>query len=330
MMIVEVTGLCKAFGPTVVLDGVDLRVAEGSVFALLGPNGAGKTTIVRILTTLSQPGGGQVTVAGHDVVREPTKVRSVISLTGQYAAVDDEQTGRENLVMIGRLMHLGRARARRRAVELLERFDLVDAMDRRVKNYSGGMRRRLDLAMSLVATPRVIFLDEPTTGLDPASRTTMWEAIRELARTGTTIVLTTQYLEEADRLADQITLIDKGKVAASGTADSLKAQVGGERLDLRFKDRTGLARAADLFGGIGSLSDGDDLVLGLPSDGSAAHLHLLLDDLRAVGIPVDRVSSHRPTLDDVFMTLTQAHRPDGRATTEAHAITLLRAEGRLR
>lgn len=329
-MIVEVTGLRKAFGPNVVLDGVDLSVAEGSVFALLGPNGAGKTTIVRILTTLSRPDDGEVTVAGHDVIREPAKVRSVISLTGQYAAVDDEQTGRENLVMIGRLMHLGRTRARRRAVELLERFDLIDAMDRRVKNYSGGMRRRLDLAMSLVATPRVIFLDEPTTGLDPASRTTMWGAIKELARTGTTIVLTTQYLEEADRLADQIVLIDNGKVAASGTADSLKAQVGGNRLDLRFKDEDGLARAADMFGGIGALSDRDALVLGLPSDGSAAHLHLVLDDLRAAGIRLDEVSSHRPTLDDVFMTLTQAHRPDGGATPEAYADDPLHAEGTLR
>ncbi|MBC6467933.1 ATP-binding cassette domain-containing protein [Actinomadura alba] len=336
-MIVEVTGLRKAFGSTVVLDGIDLGVAEGSVFALLGPNGAGKTTTVRILTTLSRPDAGRVTIAGHDVVREPARVRGVISLTGQSAAVDDEQTGRENLVMIGRLMHLGRPGARRRAVELLERFDLVDAMDRRVKTYSGGMRRRLDLAMSLVATPRLIFLDEPTTGLDPASRTTMWEAIRELARTGTTIVLTTQYLEEADRLADRIMLIDGGKVAASGTADSLKAQVGGDRLDLGFDDDADLARAAGLYGGIGALADRHRLVLGIPSDGSAAHLHLVLDDLRAAGIPVARVTSHRPTLDDVFMTLTQAHRPDGRATTAAHAtttdadaITPLHAEGTLK
>jgi ABC-2 type transport system ATP-binding protein len=329
MMIVEVTGLRKAFGSTVVLDGIDLGVAEGSVFALLGPNGAGKTTAVRILTTLSRPDAGEVRVAGHDVVREPAKVRGVISLTGQSAAVDDEQTGRENLVMVGRLMHLGRAGARRRALELLERFDLVDSMNRRVKTYSGGMRRRLDLAMSLVATPRLIFLDEPTTGLDPASRTTMWQAITELARTGTTIVLTTQYLEEADRLADRIVLIAGGKVAASGTADSLKAQVGGDRLVLRFEDETGLARAAELYGGVGALPDRDRLALGIPSDGSAGHLHLVLDDLRAAGVPVARVSSHRPTLDDVFMTLTRPHHPGGAAPAAAHEITPVPAEGTL-
>jgi ABC-2 type transport system ATP-binding protein len=304
-MIVEATGLRKAFGSTVVLDGIDLQVEEGTVFALLGPNGAGKTTTIRILATLTRPDGGQVTVAGHDVVREPFKVRGVISLTGQYVAVDKEQTGRENLVMIGRLMHLGRAAARSRALDLLERFDLTGAMDRRVKDYSGGMRRRLDLAMSLVAQPRVIFLDEPTTGLDPASRTTMWDSINELVRGGTTIVLTTQYLEEADRLADRIVLIDRGTVVAAGTADTLKAQVGGDRLDLRFDTAADLVRAGALFDG---LSDPDQLTLSLPSDGGAAHLHRVLDDLRAAGIPVARVSSHRPTLDDVFMTLT-ADRP---------------------
>jgi ABC-2 type transport system ATP-binding protein len=304
-MIVEATGLHKAFGSTKVLDGVDLHVAEGTVFALLGPNGAGKTTAIRILTTLSRPDRGTVRIAGHDVVREATKVRAVISLTGQSVALDDQQTGRENLVMVGKLMHLGRPAARRRATELLERFDLVDAMDRRVKTYSGGMRRRLDLAMSLVSRPRVIFLDEPTTGLDPASRTTMWDAIKDLVSTGTTIVLTTQYLEEADRLADRIVLIHGGQVAASGTTDALKSQLGGDRLDLRFASETETARAAALFD---APRGADPFVLGIPSDGSAEHLHRVLDDLRIAGVPVATVSSHRPTLDDVFLSLTATDR----------------------
>ncbi|ONI84441.1 ABC transporter [Actinosynnema sp. ALI-1.44] len=301
-MIVDVQGLRKAYRDNVVLDGVDLHVPEGSVYALLGPNGAGKTTTIRILTTLTRPDAGQVLVAGHDVVREPAKVRARISLTGQYAAVDNEQTGRENLVMIGRLMHLGPAAARRRAMQLLERFDLVEAMNRRVSAYSGGMRRRLDLAMSLVAEPRVIFLDEPTTGLDPASRTTMWDAISDLVRAGTTIVLTTQYLEEADKLADWIVLIDNGRVSLSGTADSLKAQVGGERLELTFDDEGSALRAGELLGGT---VDRERRLLDLPSDGSAAHVHTVLNNLYAARVPVARVSAHRPTLDDVFMTATK-------------------------
>jgi ABC-2 type transport system ATP-binding protein len=298
-MIVEAVGLGKSFGPTMVLAGVDLQVPEGSVLALLGPNGAGKTTIVRILTTLTRPDAGHATVAGYDVVRESTKVRGAISMTGQSAAVDDNQTGRENLVMVGRLMHLGRSAARKRALELVEQFGLVEAMDRRVKTYSGGMSRRLDLAMSLVARPQVIFLDEPTTGLDPSSRMTMWDAIAELVRNGTTILLTTQYLEEADRLADRIVLLDKGRITASGTADLLKAQIGGERLDLFFDDDRDSAKAAGVVGG---LVDGH--ALRLPSDGTAGHLHHVLDRLRDAGLHPERVSSHRPTLDDVFLTLT--------------------------
>ncbi|GAA1601021.1 daunorubicin resistance protein DrrA family ABC transporter ATP-binding protein [Kribbella sancticallisti] len=298
-MIIEATGLRKSFGATVVLQGVELGVPEGSVLALLGPNGAGKTTIVRILTTLTRPDTGHATIAGYDVVREATKVRGVISLTGQYAAVDDNQTGLENLVMVGRLMHLGRATARRRAHELLEQFDLTGAMNRRAKTYSGGMSRRLDLAMSLVARPRVIFLDEPTTGLDPASRLTMWDAIGDLVRDGTTILLTTQYLEEADRLADRIVLLDQGRITASGTADALKTQVGGERIELYFAAEPEARKAAELLGG---LTDGP--TVNLPSDGSAEHLHRVLDQLRDHGLRPARVSSHRPTLDDVFLTLT--------------------------
>jgi ABC-2 type transport system ATP-binding protein len=298
-MIVEATGLRKSFGATEVLAGVDLEIREGSVLALLGPNGAGKTTTVRILTTLTRPDSGRATIAGYDVLREPARVRGVISLTGQYAAVDENQTGRENLVMIGRLMHLGRPTARRRTGELLERFGLTDAMDRRVKTYSGGMRRRLDLAMSLIAQPRVIFLDEPTTGLDPASRSTMWEAIGELVRDGTTILLTTQYLEEADRLADRIVLLDRGRIVATGTADALKDRIGGERIELRFADEPQLLKAAGLLDGVAG-----QLVLNIPSDGTAAHLHRVLDVLRDNGVQPERVSSHRPTLDDVFLALT--------------------------
>ncbi|MCO1658917.1 ATP-binding cassette domain-containing protein [Pseudonocardia humida] len=312
-MIIEATGVEKAYGATTVLDGVDLAVREGTVCALLGPNGAGKTTMVRILSTLIRADAGEIRVAGHDVRREPAAVRGVISLTGQYAAVDEEQTGRENLVMVGRLMHLGRAAARRRAGELLERFDLTDAADRRVRTYSGGMRRRLDLGMSLVATPRVIFLDEPTTGLDPTSRETMWDAVSELVRGGTTILLTTQYLEEADRLADRIVLLDGGRVAASGTADSLKAQVGGSRLDLHFDRRSELDRAAALLPGV---VDVERLVLGVASDGSAAHLRRVLDDLADAGVDVARADGHRPTLDDVFRAVTAAS-PSARAGVPA-------------
>jgi len=298
-MIVEATGLRKSYGATDVLTGVDLSVAEGSVLALLGPNGAGKTTTVRILTTLTRPDSGTATIAGYDVLRESARVRGVISLTGQYAAVDENQTGRENLVMVGRLMHLGRRTAQRRTAELLDQFGLTDAMGRRVKTYSGGMRRKLDLAMSLIARPRVIFLDEPTTGLDPASRSAMWDAIVELVRDGTTILLTTQYLEEADRLADRILLLDHGRIVASGTADSLKAQIGGERIELRFADEVQLLKATGVLNGVA-----DELVLNVPSDGTAAHLHHVLDVLRDNGLEPERVSSHRPTLDDVFLALT--------------------------
>jgi ABC-2 type transport system ATP-binding protein len=308
-VIVEATDLVKQYGSLRVLDAVSLAVPEGSVLALLGPNGAGKTTTVRILATLTRPDGGSARVAGSDVVREPFAVRSAISLTGQFTAVDDQQTGRENLVMVGRLRRLGRAGAARRADELLERFDLADAAGRFVGTWSGGMRRRLDLAMSLVVAPRVLFLDEPTTGLDPVSRSTMWAAIGDLVDGGTTIVLTTQYLEEADRLADRIVLLDRGRVAAEGTADALKARVGGERLVLRFDDVAAQRCAAHRLARAGGTADGA-LTVVLPSDGGADHVRRVLDDLAAAGIPVARVATTRPTLDDVFLALTGARPAD--------------------
>ena len=301
-MIVEAVGLRKSYGGRQVLAGVDLGAAEGTVLALLGPNGAGKTTTVRILSTLTRPDGGSATVAGRDVVRDPVGVRGVISVTGQFAALDDRQTGRENLVMLGRLAHLGRPTARRRADDLLDRFDLSDAADRRVGQWSGGMRRRLDLAMSLISAPRVVFLDEPTTGLDPASRATTWDAVAELVAAGTTLVLTTQYLEEADRLADRIVLLDAGRVTAEGTADELKARIGGERLELRLGDPADVPAALAALGAGARAAVGS--VVQLPSDGSAEHLRWVLDRLHTAGVPLERVSAHRPTLDDVFLSLT--------------------------
>ena len=302
-MIVEVSGLRKSFGSETVLEGVDFAVPAGSVLGILGPNGAGKTTTVRILTTLLRPDAGAVRVAGHDVVRSPRAVRAAISLTGQSAAVDGGQTGRENLVMIGRLMHLSGSEARRRADGLVDRFDLGAAAGRRVSTYSGGLRRRLDLAMSLIGRPRVIFLDEPTTGLDPASRQDMWDAIRELVDDGTTVVLTTQYLEEADRLADQIVLIDGGRVRARGTAGELKRAVGGRRLDFTFPDADAYAQGLRRLTGTGQV---EALRISVPSDGSADDLRRRLHDLD--GVPLTTVTGHSPTLDDAFLTLT-GHRP---------------------
>jgi ABC-2 type transport system ATP-binding protein len=313
---VEVRGLRKSYGATAVLDGIDLTVEPGTVLALLGPNGAGKTTTVRILATLLRPDGGTARIGGHDVVAEPDAVRSLIRLTGQCAAVDDQQTGRENLVMVGQLWHLGRRGARARATELLERFDLVDAADRRVETWSGGMRRRLDLATSLVTTPRVLFLDEPTSGLDPTSRSTVWQVVRDLVADGITVLLTTQYLEEADRLADRIVLIDGGRVVADGRADELKAFVGGTRLDLRLPADAGpeaVATAVRTLDGLGLAplvpEDGDGSTIAVPSDGSADAVRLALDALAAAGVPVASVAQHQPTLDDVFTTLTGEGRP---------------------
>ena len=289
------------------LDGIDLAVAEGTVLGLLGPNGAGKTTTVRILATLLRPDAGQATVAGFDVVRQAQQLRSVIGLSGQYAAVDENLTGRENLRMFGRLYQLAGHLARTRADELLEQFDLADAADRVVKTYSGGMRRRLDLGSALIGRPRLLFLDEPTTGLDPRSRLGMWDVIRGLVREGTTLLLTTQYLEEADELADTIAVVDHGKIIARGTADELKAQVGGERIEVVVHDRDRIDDARRILGGIGtgeaSLDEHTRRVT-VPSDGGAKRLVNVVRDLDEAGITIDDIGLRRPTLDDVFLSLT--------------------------
>ena len=305
--IIEATGLTKRYGKVVALGGLDLSVPEGSVLGLLGPNGAGKTTAVRVLTTLLIPDGGTARVAGLDVVKDAEEVRKVIGLSGQTAAVDEYLTGYENLDMVGRLYRMGRGPSRDRARELLEQFDLADAGDRPVKTYSGGMRRRLDLAAALVAKPRVLFLDEPTTGLDPRSRTTMWEVIRGLVRDGMTLLLTTQYLEEADRLADDIVVIDHGKAIAHGPADQLKAQVGGERVEIVVSSEAEIptARAA-----LAAVADGDVMLdeetrtLTAPVNGGATSLMEALRRLDAEGVVLLDVGLRRPTLDDVFLTLT--------------------------
>jgi ABC-2 type transport system ATP-binding protein len=289
------------------LDGIDLAVPEGSVLGLLGPNGAGKTTAVRILATLLRPDAGRATVAGFDVVRQAEQLRRVIGLSGQYAAVDENLTGRENLRLFGRLYQLAGSDARRRADELLEQFDLVDAADRVVKTYSGGMRRRLDLASALIGQPRLLFLDEPTTGLDPRSRLGMWDVIRGLVREGTTLLLTTQYLEEADELADTIAVVDHGKIIARGTADELKAQVGGERIEVVVDQREDIPLAIEVLArdGIGApMVDEHTRRITVPSEGGAKQLVQVVRDLDEVSIRIDDIGLRRPTLDDVFLALT--------------------------
>jgi ABC-2 type transport system ATP-binding protein len=309
---VEATGLEKSYGAVKVLDGVDLRVERGSVFALLGPNGAGKTTLVRILSTLVRPDAGFARVAGHDIVRDRHRVRRTISLTGQYAAVDDLQTGEENLRMMARLAGLPAARARGCARELLERFDLAEAGRRRVATYSGGMRRRLDLAVGLVGQPSVVFLDEPTTGLDPRSRQAMWREIASLVGSGVTVFLTTQYLEEADQLADRIAVIDGGLVVADGTPIQLKQRVADHRLDLTLADALAYAEVARDLGERAVRSDPDRLTIAVATDGSAAHVRALLDEVDPRRSAVRKFAVHTATLDDVFLALTghAATRPE--------------------
>jgi ABC-2 type transport system ATP-binding protein len=306
---ITATGVCMAFDGTAVLDGVDLTVAEGSILALLGPNGAGKTTMVRILSTLLEPDAGEVTVAGRDVVREPDAVRGVIGVTGQFSALDDLCTGHENLQLMADLNHLDRDAGKRRVRELLDRFGLTDAARKPVSTYSGGMRRRLDLAMTLVGEPKVIFLDEPTTGLDPSSRRMMWECIRQLAAGGVTILLTTQYLDEADELADRIAVLDRGHIVASGTADELKRRVPGGHVRLQFSSADSLRRAVDLLDG--ASPDEDRLEIQVPTDGTVAALRHLLAVLEDV--EVEQLSIHTPDLDDVFFAVT------GRPTEEVLA-----------
>jgi ABC-2 type transport system ATP-binding protein len=302
---VETTRLHKSYGDVQALRGVDLRVEAGSVFGLLGPNGAGKTTAVRILTTLLAPDDGSARVAGFDVVRDAARVREQIGLAGQYAAVDENLTGFENLEMVGRLYHLGRGQSRERARDLLSSFDLSDAADRLVRTYSGGMRRRLDLAAALVARPPVLFLDEPTTGLDIRSRIALWDAIEALVSQGTTVLLTTQYLDEADRLADRIAVIDQGLVIAEGTPDDLKTQVGGDRLEIHLCDGTRGEEAVAALASIASdrpfVEDGSVRVPVAERRGTIAEAVRRLDD---AGIAIDDISVSSPTLDDVFLRLT--------------------------
>jgi ABC-2 type transport system ATP-binding protein len=299
---IAATGLRKSFGDHLVLDGIDLDIAEGTIFALLGPNGAGKTTIVQILSTLISADAGALRVAGHDVTRDPDAVRAAIGVTGQFSAVDGLLTGQENLILMADLHHLDRAEGRRRAAELLDRFDLADAATKPAATYSGGMRRRLDLAMGLVGDPRIVFLDEPTTGLDPRSRRTMRQIIRDLVATGVTVFLTTQYLEEADELADRIALLDHGRLIVEGTADELKRLVPGGHVSLRFADADEFESAARTLGEAGR--DDHELTLQFPSDGGVQSLRALLDRLDTESIEVDELSVHTPDLDDVFLTLT--------------------------
>ncbi|WP_299446924.1 ATP-binding cassette domain-containing protein [uncultured Phycicoccus sp.] len=329
-------GLTKYYGSgdraVRALDGLDLRVEEGTVVGLLGPNGAGKTTTIKVLTTLLVPDAGSAHVLGQDVLAHPAAVRRTIGVSGQYAAVDEYLTGFENLDMVGRLYHLGARAARERARELLEQFDLADAADRQVKGYSGGMRRRLDLAGALVARPPVLFLDEPTTGLDPRSRLGMWGVITDLVRGGTTLLLTTQYLEEADQLADRIAVIDHGKVIAEGTADDLKDRLGGERVEVVVTHDDDLGRAREVLSGVGvgeAVVDARSRRLTVPVTGGAGVLVEVVRRLDDAAIAVSDLALRRPTLDDVFLTLT-GHAPaeDDEADADAHDPATSRTEAR--
>nr|WP_198676677.1 ATP-binding cassette domain-containing protein [Streptomyces atratus] len=299
---VSAVGLRKSYGEKLVLDGIDLHIPAGSVFALLGPNGAGKTTVVKILSTLINADGGQAQVAGHDVATSPDGVRAAIGVTGQFSAVDGLITGEENMHLMADLHHLSKPEGRRTAAELLERFDLVEAAKKPASTYSGGMKRRLDLAMTLVGNPRIIFLDEPTTGLDPRSRHNMWQIIREMVSGGVTVFLTTQHLEEADELADRIAVLNNGKIAAQGTADELKRLIPGGHARLRFSDPAAYRSAAVTLRE--AARDDEALALRIPSDGSQRELRSLLDRLDSAGIEADELTMHTPDLDDVFFALT--------------------------
>ncbi|MGW3543998.1 ATP-binding cassette domain-containing protein [Nocardia niigatensis] len=301
---IEITGLTKSFGDQPVLRGIDVTVPAGTVFALLGPNGAGKTTVVRILTTLNRPDGGEVRVGGHDPVREPDAVRAAIGVTGQFAAVDEVLTGAENLRLVGRLLRLGSSQTAGRTAQLLEQFDLTDAAGKRAGSYSGGMRRRLDIAMSLMGRPRIVFLDEPTTGLDPRSRRELWRVIRDLVADGVTIFLTTQYLEEADQLADRIAVLDAGRIVAEGSAAELKRLAPGGHLRLGFADEHGLAAAARALPE--AELDREQLSLRVPSDGSVGDIRKLLDHFDDHAVSIGELAIHTPDLDDVFFALTGA------------------------
>ena len=318
---ITVAGIGKTYGAIEALKGVDLSVPYGSIRGLLGPNGAGKTTLVRVLTTLLRPSFGSATVDGFDVVRDASRLRGVIGLAGQYAAVDESLTGRENLTMVGRLYHLGTTVSRKRADELLERFSLSDAGSRTVKGYSGGMRRRLDLAASLVAKPRILFLDEPTTGLDPRSRLELWDVIRELVKDGTTVLLTTQYMEEADQLADVITVIDHGAVIAEGTSSELKGRCGGTRLSIQVTDRSRVEAVRTIAEKVGTETPvvheetGQVVVTVEGGAGSLAEAVRLLD---AGAVDISDIALRQPTLDDVFLALT-GQRPEGQGQGHAEA-----------
>ncbi|KUO12071.1 ATP-binding cassette domain-containing protein [Streptomyces sp. DSM 15324] len=299
---IAASGLRKSYGDKTVLDGIDLHVPAGTIFALLGPNGAGKTTAVKILSTLVRADAGETRVGGHDLATDPQAVRAAIGVTGQFSAVDGLITGEENMLLMADLHHLPRSEGRRVAAALLEHFDLAEAARKPASTYSGGMKRRLDLAMTLVGSPRIIFLDEPTTGLDPRSRHTMWQIIRELVSDGVTVLLTTQYLEEADQLADRIAVLHEGKIAAEGTAEELKRLIPGGHVRLRFTDPTAYQRATAELREV--TRDDEALALQIPSDGSQHALRSLLDRLDSAGIQADELTVHTPDLDDVFFALT--------------------------
>jgi len=304
---IKASGLTKAYGEVIALNGIDIEVEQGTVLGLLGPNGSGKTTTVRILATLLQADSGSASVGGFDVLTQPDEVRSVIGLTGQYAAVDEYLTGRENLELFGRLFHLSKFDAAKRATELLDRFDLSDAADRGIKGYSGGMRRRLDLAASLIGRPNVLFLDEPTTGLDPRSRQGMWSVIEDLIAEGTTVLLTTQYLEEADQLANRIVVLDHGNVIAKGTSNELKSQVGGDRIEIVVESASDVTKAADLIQEFGSASATTEELIKtvlLPVAGGSTAIVNIVRKLDENKIAIADIALRRPTLDDVFLSLT--------------------------